>query len=89
MVDLWTTIATFHREEFPNLLILAQLALTHPVHTADCERAFSSQNIVTTKLRNRLSGLHCDQLMRIMMEGPPRENFDFSKALKEWKMAKK
>ncbi|WAR21375.1 hypothetical protein MAR_015349 [Mya arenaria] len=67
---LWSLIFKFHSHEFPNLTKLASLALTHPVHTSDCERAFSSQNSVTTPLRNRLSPEHCEQLMRIMIQAP-------------------
>ena len=75
----------YHREEFPNLIILAALALSHPVHTRDCERAFSSQNLVTTALRNRLAPETCDKLMRIKIEGPNLHEFDFTKALLEWR----
>ena len=71
----------YHREEFPNLIILATLALSHPVHTSDCERAFSSQNLVTTPLRDRLAPTTCDKLMRIKIEGPNLLDFGFTKAL--------
>lgn len=88
MATLWNLIAEYHREEFPNMMILAALALTHPIHTADCERAFSSQNQVTTNLRNRLSSSHCDELMRIMIEGPKMKDFKFVDALAEWRSMK-
>ena len=45
--SLWNIIALHHREEFPNLVSLVMLALVHPVHTADCEQSFSSQNLIT------------------------------------------
>ena len=85
---LWSLIMKFHSEEFPNLIKLATLALTHPVHTSDCERAFSAQNSVTTPLRNRLSPEHCGQLMRVMIQAPVLQNFDFKGALKVWKRTK-
>jgi hypothetical protein len=89
MANLWQLIAEYHREEFPNLMQLAALALTHTVHTADCEWAFSSQNQVTTSLRNRLSPDNCDKLMRIMIEAPKdMKDFDFTAAVIEWRKQK-
>ncbi|XP_033742471.1 transmembrane protein C17orf113-like [Pecten maximus] len=86
--DLWGLIKEYHGEDFPNLLMLASFALAHPVHTSDCERAFSAQNSVTTPLRNRLSGEHCDQLMRVMIGGAALSEFNFKSALKEWRTTK-
>ena len=86
---LWTLIAQYHSEEFPNLIKLASLALTHPVHTADCERAFSNQNLVTTALRNRLSAEHIQQLMLVNIEGGPLDQFNFVDAIVNWRSSKK
>ena len=62
---------------------------THPIHTADCERAFSSQNLVTTALRNRLGTETCDQLMRVKLETPNKmKEFEFTDALLEWRKVK-
>lgn len=85
MASLWNLICQYHSEEFPNMQKLAGLALCHPIHTADCERSFSPQNLITTKLRCRLSGEHVDELMRVMIEGPPDTEFDFNRALKDWR----
>ncbi|XP_070549217.1 uncharacterized protein [Ptychodera flava] len=39
---LWSLIYTHHRDMFPsNLIKIATIALTLPVHSADCERGFS------------------------------------------------
>ena len=54
MVPLWNLINKYHKDEFPNLIKLASLALTAPIHTADCERGFSLQNRLKTPVRNRL-----------------------------------
>ncbi|XP_070547761.1 zinc finger protein 862-like [Ptychodera flava] len=86
--EFWGIVKQYHGEDYPNLLHLAALALTHPVHTSDCERAFSAQNMVTTPLRNRLSSEHCDQLMRIMIQGSDLKNFNFLPVLKDWKESK-
>ena len=85
MAVLWNLVMEYHKEEFPNLITLTALALSHPVHTADCERAFSSQNLVTTALRNRLSSENIHKLMRIKIEGGAMDEFDFTKALVEWR----
>ena len=86
---LWTLIAQNNSEEFPNLLKLASLALTHPVHTADCERAFSNPNLVTTALQNRLSAEHIQQLMLVNIEGDPLDQFNFVDAVVNWRSSKK
>jgi len=85
LADLWQILARFHAEEFPNLIKLAYLAVTHPVHSCDCERTFSVQNRTLTSLRSRLSIEHCDQLMRVHLEGGRLEEFDFKLALKTWR----
>ena len=96
MAAIWSILAEYHRDDLPNIIKVATLALTHPVHTADCERSFSSQNQVTTPLRNRISPDNCQKLMRVMIEGPPLKcqrskkekkdvaEFDFVAALVEW-----
>lgn len=56
-----------------------------PDSTADCERSFRSQNLITTKLRCRLSGERVDELIRVMIEGPTNTKFDFNRALKDWR----
>ena len=74
--------------EFPNLVKLAQIGLSAPVHTADCERGFSAQIIVKTAHRNRLSPSTVDDLLTIKLEGGDPKEFDFQAALKHWRDAK-
>lgn len=90
MSSLWSLIMQFHKDDFPNISLLAALALSHPIHTADCERAFSAQNHVISPLRNRLSPEHCDQLMRLMIEGGGQKDpkIDFNAAVKYWREKK-
>ena len=64
MWKLWHLIAKFH-PEFPNLNVLARLALTSSVHTAGCERGFSVQNRILTTFRNRLTIENQQKLMRV------------------------
>jgi len=58
---------------YPNLLILATLAHVQCVSTATCERAFSVQNLIKTKVRNRLGSRNLDAMLRIALEGPDEE----------------
>ena len=56
------------------------MALTLPIHTADCERDFSLQNNLKNCQRNRLQAERLDTLMVISAEGPPLEEFPFERA---------
>ena len=85
---LWQLIYKHHADKFPNLLKLAAIALTTPVHTADCERGFSNQNRVKTSLRNRLSPERVDDLVTVSCEGGALSDFDFKSALQHWKKKK-
>ena len=76
------------RESFPNRILLPILAIIHPVHTADCKRAFSSQNVITTSLRNWINSDHCNEQMKIMNMGAPLTEFNFSVALAKWRAVK-
>lgn len=88
MVDLWGLINKYHKADFPNMLILASLALTAPVHTANCERGFSAQNAIKTAHRNRLSSARVDELMVVSLEGPPLKLNNFVPALTHWRNEK-
>ncbi|CAF4995676.1 unnamed protein product, partial [Rotaria magnacalcarata] len=54
---------------YPQLSLAAEIFLIAPISTATVERDFSTMNRILTKLRNRLTTKHVDQLMRISMEG--------------------
>ena len=86
--DLWKMIFTYHRDTFPNMLVLARLALIMPYQTADCERGFSCQNGIKTSRRNRLQEKHLNDLMTIKIEGPRLEDMVFQRAIISWKHKK-
>jgi hypothetical protein len=88
MLHLWQLIASNHRQEFPNLMQLAYIALTLPLHTSDCERTFSVQNNVVTKLRSRLSPSICDRLVRVKLEGEGLKSHDFTATVAHWRKSK-
>lgn len=58
---------------YPNLLILAEIARVQCVSTATCERAFSIQNLIKTRVRNRLGSKNLEALLRVALEGPEEE----------------
>lgn len=82
--DFWAVVAQKHKDQFPCLLKLAHACLTLPVSTVCCERGFSTQNRIKTKLRNRMKMRRLDVLMRISEEGPPVKDLDFSKPIEMW-----
>ena len=86
--DLWKMIFTYHQDTFPNMLVLARLALIMPYQTADCERGFSCQNGIKTSRRNRLQEKHLNDLMTIKIEGPRLEDMVFQRAIISWKHKK-
>ena len=65
--DLWKLIFIYHQYTFPNMLVLARLALIMPHQTADRERGFSCQNGVKTSMEKRLQK-HMKDLMTIKIE---------------------
>ncbi|KAG1671198.1 hypothetical protein GQR58_016537 [Nymphon striatum] len=85
MACLWGCINQYHPQDFPHLKTLASIALVAPVHTANSERGFSVQNNIKSSLRNRLSPVRLHQLTLISIEGPPRKEFPFHRAVKVWK----
>ena len=72
-----------YESEFSDDLPAARL-LVAPVSTMDCERGFSKQNLIKTCLRNAMSVTSLENLMRISIDGPPRDKFNFSLAFKNW-----
>ena len=73
---------------YPNFAKLAEVCLTLPIHTADCERAFSTMRRVKSRLRSELTNNTLNHCMRISIEGPPLEEFNFDKAVEMWSQLK-
>ena len=71
MIDINSccNFAIKHKESFPGSAELAERLLVAPVSTADCERGFSKQNIIKTKLRNALGLKNLDNLMKLSIDG--------------------
>ena len=50
---------------YPNLLILVELAHVQCISTVTCERAFSVQILIKTKIKNRLGTKNIEAMLRI------------------------
>ena len=72
-------ILTDYADVYPDLVLLASIALVIPVSSAPCERVFSQQNILKSKLRNRLNPDRLNRLLMIRLNGPD-EDMDFISA---------
>ena len=59
--------------------------LVIPMHSADCERGFSTLGRIKTKLRSRLTNSSLNSLLMISMEGPPIQKFDVEPCLEKWR----
>ncbi|KAG1662477.1 hypothetical protein GQR58_020932 [Nymphon striatum] len=59
-----------------------------PMSSVKCERGFSTQNRIMSRLRTSMNNTTIDDLMRIFEDGPRMELFDFGKALRKWKKEK-
>lgn len=74
-----------YSEEFPNVVTVIKCCLVIPVSSAQCERGFSTQNRIKTRLRTRIYNMNLVNLMRISEDSPELKNFCFEKALLKWK----
>jgi len=80
-------ILTEHGDALPAYSSMCKLLLCVPVTSVECERAFSLQNRIKTKLRNRLGEERVDLLMRISM-GPSIDTFEHNAAVRHWQKQK-
>lgn len=67
-------------DQYQDFATLAKLALIIPVSSAPCERGFSVQNALKTKVRNRLNPERLNRMMFIKLDGPDIDHFDFPEA---------
>ena len=72
------------QEQFPQILKLLTLALTVPASSVDCERGFSKQNLSKTKIRAKLKTINVSTLMKMSIDSPDMEHFDFHGAFVIW-----
>ncbi|XP_053385860.1 zinc finger protein 862-like [Mercenaria mercenaria] len=81
-------IALGKREMYGIVAEVAYKLLCVPVSSVECERGFSVQNLVKTKLRNRLDTNSLYLLMKLNIDGGDQKSFDFAFAYRKWKNVK-
>ena len=69
---------------YPETTKLISISFNLPLTNAVVERIFSKQNLIKTKLRNRMSIFTLNYLLLISFNGPKLENFNFQLAYEEW-----
>ncbi|XP_041365566.1 zinc finger protein 862-like [Gigantopelta aegis] len=81
-----------HRQATPTDLLkdaalvnLINISCVLPVSSVECERGFSRQNLIKTRLRTAMTLETLDCLMRISIEGDDIEQFDPAPVLSRWK----
>ena len=72
-----------YKQMYPDLWLLATIALTMPMSTAWPERGFSAMARIKTKMRNRLLDVSLCALMNVSLNGPPQLGDDDALAIAE------
>jgi hypothetical protein len=62
---------------FPNIIRLIKIIYSISFSSVDCERGFSVQNLIKSKLHNSLGTKTLDMLMRLSIEGPESKDFGY------------
>ena len=71
--------------EFPNMIKLMAISRVLPVSSVECERGFSKQNLIKTRLRCSLSIELLDKLMRVSINGPKLPASDPLPIFRKWR----
>lgn len=87
--DMCFHLGSEYEDIMPNIVRLIHCCTVIPVSSATCERGFSTQNRIKSRLRTNLNNISLNDLMRISEDGPSMALFDFPEALKVWKEEKK
>ena len=69
---------------YPNMAVMAKICQVIPIHSADVERTFSQLKVIKTNIRNRMNEQTLDLLLRIVIEGPPLQDFPVAEAVSLW-----
>jgi hypothetical protein len=82
--ELLPLIINDFSDVFPNIIRLIKIIYSISFSSVDCERGFSVQNLIKSKLHNSLSTKTLDMLMRLSIEGPESKDFGYDKAFIIW-----
>ena len=83
-----STLIQEYKHVHPDFVQLALISLVIPVSSAPCERGFSVQNSIKTKLRNRLNPERLNRMMMVRLVGPHFEDVDFLTAARAFSAMK-
>ena len=87
-LKFWQLMITSYSDIYPAIIQLAVACLVILMSNAACERVFSTQNRIKSRLRSSMKISTLDMLMRISIEGPEIEQMDYAKALEYFKRMK-
>jgi hypothetical protein len=72
--------------KYKNLLVVTEIARVQCISTASCERAFSVQNCITTKQRNKMLTKNLESVLRVALVGPIKDYHEIiDEAIELWK----
>ncbi len=72
-------------DQFPNMTKLIAICRVLPSSSVECERGFSTQNLIKTRLRCSLSIQALDHNMRLSLNGPKMTDFNPVPAFRMWR----
>ncbi|CAG8776430.1 12701_t:CDS:2, partial [Cetraspora pellucida] len=70
---------------YPNIYTIISIILCLPLSNAYVERVFSKQNLIKTKLRNRMNSDTLNDILMISLNGPPYDEFNYKHAYQFWR----
>lgn len=70
--------------QWNDMLIMIRLLFTIPISNAKLERLFSKLKRIKTAFRSSLGFVRLENLLRILEEGPPIEEYDPTSAIELW-----
>ena len=85
LADFAEELLTTYSDQYPDYAILISYFFSMPLNSASCECGFSAQNLLKTKLRNRLSDKRQNELLRISINGPDFSLFDYNDAAQNFR----
>lgn len=80
----WQDINIEFGTDAEHILLLVDLLLTIPAHSAECERGFSLLKTIKTDWRNKLTDEAVTDLMRITLESADIKSFNPDPAIHAW-----
>ncbi|XP_062616845.1 zinc finger protein 862-like [Saccostrea cucullata] len=86
LVDIYSSVIAEDRQSkhLPVICKVIEVMMTLSPSTASCERGFSTQNIVKTNRRTKLTQNNLRNQLLLMLEGPDLKDFRAEKSIAQW-----